>query len=151
MGYHNKHLGVSKEDGIRLRIMYEIEEMTVAEIAKLEGCGLSTLRSAFKRFGIISRSKKVKTKKYKESMKKHWTKERREYISTNNFNSSKTQEEYIKQFVAVHGTKYDYSKVKYCGCYEPVIIVCNIHGDFVQMPSNHASGRGGVPHVGKKG
>ena len=147
MGYHNKHSGFTDEDGARLRVMYEVEEKTVAEISKIERCGLSTLRKAFVFFGIKPR--KDKTKKYNDSMKKYWTDEQREHISKNNFNNPKTQKEYIEQFIKVHGTRYDYSKVKYNGCFAKITIVCEEHGEFAQLPSNHVSGRG-CPTCGKK-
>ena len=37
----------------------------------------------------------------------------------------------------VHNNKYDYSKVKYEGCRKKVKIICKIHGEFDQSPSNH--------------
>ena len=40
----------------------------------------------------------------------------------------------------VHGDKYDYSKVKYVDSNTNVVITCNKHGDFKQLPSNHLMG-----------
>lgn len=42
----------------------------------------------------------------------------------------------------VHGDKYDYSKVKYVDSYTKVIVVCPMHGEFCQTPSNHLLGSG---------
>jgi len=51
-------------------------------------------------------------------------------------------EEFIEKARKVHGNKYDYSKVKYKNNSTGVIITCPIHGDFIQSPNNHLSGRG---------
>ena len=53
-----------------------------------------------------------------------------------------TTEEFTKKAREVHGDKYDYSKVEYKGVKHKVVIVCPIHGDFMQNPSNHLSGAG---------
>lgn len=51
-----------------------------------------------------------------------------------------------KSFIAaakkVHGDKYDYSKVKYVNSHAKVCIICPIHGEFWQLPTNHLSGKG---------
>lgn len=36
----------------------------------------------------------------------------------------------ITRFKEVHGDNYDYSKVKYVGCYGRVTIICKEHGEF---------------------
>jgi very-short-patch-repair endonuclease len=54
----------------------------------------------------------------------------------------KTTEEFIKKVKLVHGKKYDYSKVLYTGCFDEVKIICETHGEFSQVASNHLSGRG---------
>jgi 2'-5' RNA ligase len=43
---------------------------------------------------------------------------------------------------AVHGNKYDYSKVKYVLSSKPVEIVCPLHGSFKQAPASHLQGSG---------
>ena len=43
---------------------------------------------------------------------------------------------------AVHGNKYDYSRVVYVDSVTPVSIVCQEHGEFKQRPAMHLSGRG---------
>lgn len=53
-----------------------------------------------------------------------------------------TTQEWIETARKVHGTKYDYSKVDYHNSETPVIIICPIHGEFTQLPSEHLSGKG---------
>ena len=53
-----------------------------------------------------------------------------------------SQEQVIKDFKKIHGNKYNYSKVKYEENHKDVIIVCAIHGEFNQRPSNHKMGKG---------
>lgn len=54
----------------------------------------------------------------------------------------KTVDEFILEAKAVHGDKYDYSKVVYVNARTEVIIICPIHGEFTQVPCNHTSGHG---------
>ena len=42
----------------------------------------------------------------------------------------------------IHGDKYDYSKLQYINSYKKVKIICKIHGEFEQSPTDHLSGRG---------
>ena len=49
---------------------------------------------------------------------------------------------FIKKSINIHGNKYDYSKVKYKNNKSRVIITCPEHGDFLQVPNSHLSGRG---------
>jgi hypothetical protein len=49
-------------------------------------------------------------------------------------------EEFVKKATEIHGNKFDYSKVEYKKCYELVCIICRIHGEFMQSPSNHLKG-----------
>jgi very-short-patch-repair endonuclease len=53
-----------------------------------------------------------------------------------------TKEIFINQAINVHGNKFDYSKVVYVGSKDKVIIVCPIHGEFLQRPNDHLSGYG---------
>jgi len=55
---------------------------------------------------------------------------------------SLTQEQILAKFEEKHGSRYDYSKVKYAGYDKKVIIGCKFHGNFSQAPSNHISGNG---------
>ncbi len=53
-----------------------------------------------------------------------------------------TQEEIISKFKAIHGDKYDYSKVVFKKTTEKVCIICPEHGEFWQEPHAHLRGRG---------
>lgn len=53
-----------------------------------------------------------------------------------------TQEEFIEKAKIVHGRKYSYDKVAYRNMLTNVTIICPIHGEFKQKPSEHLSGRG---------
>ena len=53
-----------------------------------------------------------------------------------------TTEEFIAKAKAVHGDRYDYSKVKYVNASTKVCIICNKHGEFWQRASHHTDGRG---------
>ncbi len=61
-----------------------------------------------------------------------------------------TLDDFISKSRSIHGLKFDYSKVVYVNNKTPVIVTCDIHGDFNQLPSSHLSGRGcvhcRVPH-----
>lgn len=61
----------------------------------------------------------------------------------------KTTEQFIADAVAVHGDKYDYSKVEYTGNNNKVIITCLDHGDWAMTPSNHLRGQN-CPECGKR-
>ena len=52
-----------------------------------------------------------------------------------------TKEKFIEKSRLVHGDKYDYSKVDYKSSNEKVIIICKIHGEFLQG-LNHYRGSG---------
>ena len=54
----------------------------------------------------------------------------------------KTTEQFIAEAKAVHGSKYDYSKVEYKNWITKVCIVCPIHGEFWQFPQSHLNGIG---------
>ena len=56
--------------------------------------------------------------------------------------NSMSQEEFITKSQEAHGQKYDYSKVTYTGCFNPVEIVCPKHGSFYQKPSIHLTNHG---------
>ena len=53
-----------------------------------------------------------------------------------------TQEEALEQFVAVHGDRYDYSKVQYINKTTDICIICRKHGEFWQTPFGHLHGQG---------
>ena len=56
-----------------------------------------------------------------------------------------TQEDFIRNAKAVHGDKYDYSKVVYVNTTQKVCIICPKHGEFWQQPSNHINQKQGCP------
>lgn len=51
-----------------------------------------------------------------------------------------SQDEFIQKAKDVHGDKYDYSLVKYTGCFDKIKIICKKHGVFMQTPSRHLCG-----------
>lgn len=54
--------------------------------------------------------------------------------------------QFIEKAKQVHGSRYNYDKVKYINSETSVIITCPIHGDFYQNPSNHIHRQAGCPH-----
>jgi hypothetical protein len=60
----------------------------------------------------------------------------------------KTTSDFINDANIIHIGLYDYSKVEYTSNKYNVTIVCKIHGDFQQIPSNHLKGYG-CPKCGK--
>lgn len=50
--------------------------------------------------------------------------------------------DFIEKAHAVHGDKYDYSKVEYVNSSTKVCIICPEHGEFWQTPSMHLYGNG---------
>ena len=61
-----------------------------------------------------------------------------------------TTEEFIQKAKAIHGNKYDYSKVEYTHNNVEVCIICPEHGEFWQKPRLHLSGCGCPICTGKK-
>ena len=53
-----------------------------------------------------------------------------------------TKDEFIRKARLLHGDKYDYSKVDYVTAHTKIMIICPIHGEFLQSPSNHIRGNG---------
>ena len=53
-----------------------------------------------------------------------------------------TTEEFIQKAKAIHGDKYDYSKVEYVNYRTRVLIICPKHGEFLQRPDIHLQGKG---------
>lgn len=49
---------------------------------------------------------------------------------------------FINKANLIHSGEYDYSKVNYVRNHDKVIIICNKHGEFLQTPANHLSGKG---------
>jgi len=55
---------------------------------------------------------------------------------------TKDKSHFIKKATAVHGDKYDYSKVDYKDSHTKVCIICPKHGEFWQTPFNHINEHG---------
>jgi len=55
---------------------------------------------------------------------------------------STTLDEFVIKANNVHSNKYDYSKIQFRGLGSDVVIVCPDHGEFIQKPKNHLTGRG---------
>ena len=55
---------------------------------------------------------------------------------------AKTTEQYIEEAKAVHGEKYDYSKVEYKGTHEKICVICPEHGEFWQEAKLHLNSYG---------
>lgn len=53
-----------------------------------------------------------------------------------------TTEDFIERAKAIHGDKYDYSKVEYKRVDKKVVIICREHGKFEQNPHEHLKGQG---------
>ena len=51
-----------------------------------------------------------------------------------------TKDSFIEKSNLLHKNKYDYSKVKYINSNVKVCIICPIHGEFWQRPSDHIRG-----------
>ena len=51
--------------------------------------------------------------------------------------------EFIEKARIIHGDNFDYLKVEYKNMMSKVIIICNIHGEFEQTPSNHITHKQG--------
>ena len=62
-------------------------------------------------------------------------------------NQRKTNTEFIKEAIEIHGNKYDYNLVKYINAYTHVKIYCNICKNiFEQKPRNHTHLSNGCPY-----
>jgi hypothetical protein len=48
---------------------------------------------------------------------------------------------FVAQARAIHGDRYDYSRVEYVACRKRVKIICPVHGEFQQTPDLHRKGR----------
>lgn len=56
-----------------------------------------------------------------------------------------TTETFIAKAKAVHGDKYDYSKVNYVNAKTKVVIICPDHGEFHQQLQTHIDSKAGCP------
>lgn len=62
----------------------------------------------------------------------------------------KTNEQFIKECIEVHGNKYDYSETFYTGAHNVITIICPIHGSFQQKAYSHVQGCGCLECAGVK-
>jgi len=53
-----------------------------------------------------------------------------------------TTQDFIRRSREVHGDRYDYSKSVYVAAIADITIICPIHGEFRQRPTNHYIGHG---------
>jgi len=53
-----------------------------------------------------------------------------------------TNKSFLEKAKLIHGDKYDYSKLEVLHSQKNVIIICKIHGEFLQTPVNHLNGSG---------
>lgn len=60
----------------------------------------------------------------------------------------KTTEQFIAEAKAIHGDKYDYSKVEYTNTHTKVYIICPEHGAFCAIPCDHLH-KHGCPHCAR--
>lgn len=63
-------------------------------------------------------------------------------------NNIQSNEEILIRFKEIHGNKYDYSKVNYVKMQSKVNIICPVHGEFSQNPSDHIFNLQGCPSCG---
>lgn len=57
-------------------------------------------------------------------------------------NYRKTTAEFVEKANLIHGDKYDYSKSNYVNSKTKLTIICQKHGEFEQIPSDHLYGKG---------
>lgn len=57
-------------------------------------------------------------------------------------NRKMNTETFIKNAMEIHGAKYNYDKVNYKNNHTGVVIVCPVHGEFIQLPQHHLNGSG---------
>ena len=55
-------------------------------------------------------------------------------------NRARGERSFMTKSKAMHGDRYDYSKVVYTGSYDKVIIICPEHGEFLLAPITHQRG-----------
>ncbi len=59
-----------------------------------------------------------------------------------NVNNKSNQEEFLEKAIKIHGNIYNYRKVHYVNNHTKVIILCEKHGEFIQVPHAHTRGQG---------
>ncbi len=63
-------------------------------------------------------------------------------------NSRKSTEDFIRCAKEIHGDKYSYDRANYINGKTKVVITCETHGDFEQLPSNHIGLKQGCAKCG---
>jgi len=63
-----------------------------------------------------------------------------------NLRNTKSLTKFIEESLIIHNNNYDYSKFNYINCHTKGLIICKIHGDFEQTPTNHKTS--GCPKCG---
>jgi len=48
---------------------------------------------------------------------------------------------FINKAQLIHGNKWDYSKVDYINRHKKILIICSIHGEFLQSPKSHLTSK----------
>lgn len=61
------------------------------------------------------------------------------------------KETFLKLAQDKHGDKYDYTKFEYVDYQTKSIIICKIHGEFLQSPTKHINNGNGCPHCALTG
>jgi very-short-patch-repair endonuclease len=66
-------------------------------------------------------------------------------VELNSHKKLLSTEQFIEKANKIHNNLYDYSKVKYQGIFNKVIIICKKHGEFIQSPNKHINCKQGCP------
>lgn len=53
-----------------------------------------------------------------------------------------TKNDFVNKSKQIHNNKYNYSNVEYINNHTKVCIICPVHGEFLQLPSEHLRGKG---------
>ncbi len=64
---------------------------------------------------------------------------------------TKSTDIFIDEANEIHNNTYDYTKTKYTGVRDPIIITCTTHGEFTQTPTNHLHRKSGCPKCNRIG
>lgn len=56
--------------------------------------------------------------------------------------AKKSHAQFINDAIAVHGSRYDYTKVEYINSSTKISVLCSKHGEFSVSPNNHLRGSG---------
>lgn len=63
-------------------------------------------------------------------------------------NHRMTLDEFIVRANRIHSNQYNYTKTEYIGAFDQVVITCDTHGDFTQVPNDHLYGMNGCKRCG---